>query len=59
MKLDEKCTDRSYLFGRMLAVAEKVERSTFDDGETRVTNVERYMQQFSRTPFRTWELIRR
>lgn len=59
MKLDEKCTDRSYLFGRLLAIAEKVERSTFDNGETRITNAERYMQQFSRTPFRTWELIRR
>ena len=59
MKLDEKCTDRSYLFGRLLAVAEKVERSTFESGETRTTNAERYMQQFSRTPFRTWELIRR
>jgi CRISPR-associated protein Csd1 len=59
MKLDEKCTDRSYLFGRLLAVAEKVERSTFERDETRITNAERYMQQFSRTPFRTWELIRR
>ncbi|MEA4815337.1 MAG: type I-C CRISPR-associated protein Cas8c/Csd1 [Lachnospiraceae bacterium] len=59
MKLDEQCTNRSYLFGRLLAVAEKVERSTFEYGETRTTNAERYMQQFSRTPFRTWELIRR
>lgn len=59
MKLDEKCTDRSYLFGRLLAVAEKVERSTFERDETRTTNAERYMQQFSRTPLRTWELIRR
>jgi CRISPR-associated protein Csd1 len=59
MTLDEKCRDRSYLFGRLLAVAEKVERSTFERGETRITNAERYMQQFSRTPFRTWELIRR
>ncbi len=59
MKLDEKCTDRSYLFGRLLAVTEKVERSTFERDESRTTNAERYMQQFSRTPFRTWELIRR
>lgn len=59
MKLDEKCTDRSYLFGRLLAVAEKIERITFERDETRTTNAERYMQQFSRTPFRTWELIRR
>ncbi|MEG1524332.1 MAG: type I-C CRISPR-associated protein Cas8c/Csd1 [Clostridia bacterium] len=58
MELDETCTNRSYLFGRLIAVAEKVERNTYDKGETRTTNAERYMQQFSRTPMRTWELIR-
>ncbi len=59
MELDETCTNRSYLYGRLLAVAEKIERSTYDKGETRTTNAERYMQQFSRTPMRTWEIIRR
>ena len=59
MVLDELCTDRSYLFGRLLAVAEKIERCTFDKGETRTTNAERYMRQFSQTPFRTWKIIRR
>lgn len=59
MVLDEHCTERSYLFGRLLAVAEKIERCTFDRGETRITNAERYMRQFSQTPFRTWEIIRR
>ena len=59
MELDERCTDRSYLFGRLLAVAEKIERCTFDRGETRTTNAERYMRQFSQTPFRTWEILRR
>lgn len=59
MVLNERCTDRSYLFGRLLAVAEKIERCTFDRGETRATNAERYMRQFSQTPFRTWEVIRR
>lgn len=59
MTLDEKCTDRSYLYGRLLAVAEKIERCTYEKGETRTTNAERYMRQFSQTPFRTWELIRR
>lgn len=58
MVLNEQCTDRSYLFGRLLAVAEKIERSTFEKDETRVTNAERYMRQFSQTPLRTWELIR-
>ncbi len=59
MELDTKCTDRSYLYGRLLAVAEKVERSTYEKGETRTTNAERYMPQFSRTPFRTWGIIRK
>ena len=59
MILDKACQDRSYLYGRLLAVAEKIERSTYDKGETRTTNAERYMQQFSRTPMRTWEIIRR
>lgn len=59
MTLNEKCTDRSYLYGRLLAVAEKIERCTYEKGETRTTNAERYMRQFSQTPFRTWELIRR
>ncbi|MEA4834173.1 MAG: type I-C CRISPR-associated protein Cas8c/Csd1 [Anaeromusa sp.] len=57
MELDWENTDRSYLYGRLLAVAEKVERITYEKGETRITNAERYMQAFSRTPFRTWTII--
>lgn len=57
MELDRNITDRSYLYGRLLAVAEKVERGTYEKGETRITNAERYMQVFSRTPFRTWTII--
>ena len=53
MKLDENCSERSYLFGRLLAVAEKIERSTYKKDETRTTNAERYMPQLSRTPLRT------
>ncbi|MDR3539485.1 MAG: type I-C CRISPR-associated protein Cas8c/Csd1 [Desulfosporosinus sp.] len=59
MGLDKNCIDRSYLYGRLLPIAEKVERSTYEKGETRATNAERYMQQFSRTPFRTWGIIRK
>ncbi len=59
MKLDPTCTNRSYLFGRLLAVAEKVERATFEAGEQRITNAERYMQNFSQRPLRTYEIIRR
>ena len=59
MEPDNLCKDRSYLYGRLLAVAEKIERCTFEKDETRATNAERYMRQFSQTPFRTWEVIRR
>lgn len=57
MELDKNNRDRSYLYGRMLAVAERIERSTYEKGETRITNAERYMQVFSRAPFRTWTII--
>jgi CRISPR-associated protein Csd1 len=57
MELDQKNNNRSYLYGRMLAVAEKAESLAFDGNETRITNAERYMQAFSRMPFRTWDII--
>jgi len=57
MELDKTNRDRSYLYGRMLAVAERVERATYEKGETRTTNAERYMHAFSRSPFRTWNII--
>ena len=57
MELDKSNQDRSYLYGRLLAVAERVERSTYEKGETRITNAERYMQAFSHAPFRTWTRI--
>lgn len=57
MALDESITDRSYLYGRLLAVADKLESSTYERGENRQTNAIRYMNMFSRNPFRTWEII--
>lgn len=57
MELDRSNRDRSYLYGRLLAVAERVERVTYEKGETRITNAERYMQAFSHAPFRTWTMI--
>lgn len=59
MELDKSNRDRSYLYGRLLAIAENVERRTYDKGETRVTNAERYMQVFVQKPFRTWATIQR
>lgn len=38
MQLDTAKTDRSYLFGRLLAVMEYTERSTYEKGESREPN---------------------
>ena len=63
LKLDEKNTDRSYLFGRLLAIADKIEsharylqekQSTIDK---RPTNAVRYKTAFASKPMRTWLLI--
>ncbi len=58
MALETELTDRSYLFGRLLAVADFIEeKSLWLAGENRVTNAARLMQQFSRTPDQTWQII--
>ncbi|MDO4265694.1 MAG: type I-C CRISPR-associated protein Cas8c/Csd1 [Eubacteriales bacterium] len=57
--LNTNCTDRNYLYGRLLAVADRIEYRTFDkegDGG-RITNAKRYMSVFARRPFETWQLI--
>lgn len=56
MALDENCKDRNYLYGRLLAVAEKAELDTFDDGDkkTRVPNARRYWEKFVQCPYTTW-----
>lgn len=58
MSLDENQTDRSYLFGRLLAIAQQIEEwalSTTD--EKRDTNAERLMHQFKLHPYKTWGII--
>jgi len=55
--LDESRNDRDYLFGRLLAVADVLERRALDENETRATNAIRYMNAFSRHPARTWKVI--
>ena len=58
MALDEERKTRSYLYGRLLAVAENIERFALDaGGETRDTSAGRYMQRFADHPFDTWLLI--
>jgi len=55
--LDTTITDRSYLYGRLLAVADWIERSTFDKDTERLTNAVQYMNAFSQRPSKTWVTI--
>lgn len=50
--LDRNETDRSYLFGRLLALYERIERETYseDDKKKRETNSERYREVFVQRP---------
>ena len=58
MDLNESCTDRSYLYGRLLAVADKIEYSTFDQNDNkRQTNAKRFMNSFAKRPFQVWQKI--
>jgi CRISPR-associated protein Csd1 len=58
MSLDEGRKTRSYLYGRLLAVAESIERYALDQAEeTRDTSASRYMQRFADHPFQTWLII--
>ncbi|AKG04810.1 type I-C CRISPR-associated protein Cas8c/Csd1 [Salimicrobium jeotgali] len=50
--------DRSYLFGRLLASADVLERRAHGADENRPTNAIRYMSAFSKHPARTWKVIR-
>ncbi|MBW4084010.1 type I-C CRISPR-associated protein Cas8c/Csd1 [Paenibacillus sp. S150] len=58
LALDEQNDDRSYLFGRMLAVADVLERRALGD-EKRATNAIRYMNAFAQHPERTWVTIQK
>lgn len=57
MELDLQNHDRSYLFGRLLAVCEKVERLTFDSDEKREPNAIRLQSAYANHPFRTWRTL--
>lgn len=58
MALDENCTHRSYLYGRLLAVADVAEETTYEKDEKRTTNAKRYFEAFSNRPYTTWDIIR-
>lgn len=65
--LDKENKDRSYLFGRLLAVADVLERRVLDEearrsgksgsSHVRASNAIRYMNSFAQHPERTWRTI--
>ncbi|MDR2175743.1 MAG: type I-C CRISPR-associated protein Cas8c/Csd1 [Synergistaceae bacterium] len=60
MALETERTSRDYLFGRLLAVAERLEYIALNlAGENRDTNAAKLMQRFSERPYSTWLQIER
>ena len=58
MNLDESSKSRDYLYGRLLAIAERIEEMALRiGGENRSTNAARLMQRFADRPFSTWRTI--
>lgn len=57
MSLDPARTTRSYLYGRLLAVADVLEQAALSKEENRPTNAARMMQRFSMRPFDTWPTL--
>lgn len=62
MELETSRNDRDYLYGRLLAIADKIEsHARFKRGKESndlgATNALRYMSAFSQHPFRTWNLL--
>lgn len=57
MALDIEKADRSYQFGRLLAVLEKIEKDTYSKDDTRETNAIRLLSIYVRRPFQTFQTI--
>ncbi len=58
MALEENRTTRDYLFGRLLAIADNIERRALHvAGEARDTNAAKLMQRFADHPSSTWRII--
>ena len=63
LELELERRDRDYLYGRLLAIADKLEgharylQTEKDDAEKRPTNAVRYLQRFAVKPFNTWGLL--
>ena len=55
MTLERNRNTRDYLYGRLLAVATRIEEIALNvNGEKRLTNADRLMQQFANRPYLTW-----
>lgn len=62
VELETQRRDRDYLYGRLLAVADRIEfyarcRQGKMKDDARATNAVRYMTAFSQHPFRTWNIL--
>lgn len=58
MVLEKERKSRDYLYGRLLAVAERMENyALYIGGEKRETNAGKLMQRFADHPFSTWKTI--
>lgn len=57
MSLDTERNTRSYLYGRLLAVADVLEQAALSKEENRPTNAARMMQRFSTRPYDTWPTL--
>ncbi len=58
MALNNNLDDRSYLYGRLLAIADKLESDALiKKGINRETTAMRYMEALSKRPYRTWKNI--
>lgn len=57
MALEENISDRSYQFGRLLAVLEKIEKDTYKNGEERETNAIRTQAFYVQRPLSAFSQI--
>ena len=58
MTLEKERKSRDYLYGRLLAIADLLERTALRDAEKdRQTTAIRLMQRFSEFPYSTWKDI--
>lgn len=58
MALDESRVTRDYLYGRLIAIADNLEKWALKEGgDKRPTTANRYFARFATQPYRTWQII--